>query len=176
MNELPKKEMTNWYAAASRLDNQYRRLMQMLGTPTIVGQGTRPSARNVPAPTIDEDAMDVDTHINATRLSVAQRERCQRENLCFNCQKPGHRSFQCRQKRQGQGRGQYQPRNNRTGQFERRRVRTNEAEGEDDAPRNVPKVDKVLQLRQMMADLDADELDRLNESFEREGFQSGDLE
>ena len=52
--------------------------------------------------------------LGAVSLSPAQMERCQREGLCFNCQKPGHQSRNCTAGKgaggqKGRGRGKPRP-------------------------------------------------------------------
>ena len=39
--------------------------------------------------------MDVDA-IQIEKLTPEERQRCFKNNLCFKCRKPGHRSNQCR--------------------------------------------------------------------------------
>lgn len=69
-------------------------------------RGTRPENIKNSNTTISRDpnAMDID------KLSVADREKCVKEGLCFFCQKPNHTSRNCRTNPRNKGKNPFNTR------------------------------------------------------------------
>ena len=79
-------DMEGWYKAAQQIDQGYERLRNI----RAAYQAPTSKAR-------DPDTMDVDV----ARISAQQREQYLRDKLCFQCGKPGHQAWYCRQRRNG---------------------------------------------------------------------------
>ena len=91
----PPKDLKEWYSWASKLNNNFKRMQHILGRST----GKTPEkAREEPKrrwniQRRDPDVMDVDA------VTTEKRGEWMKKGLCFNCNKPGHISRFCPDKR-----------------------------------------------------------------------------
>ena len=91
----PPKDLKEWYSWAIRLDSNYRKMQRILGQSTgkAPEKGKEEPKRRWNIQQRDPDAMDVDT------LSMDKRNDMMKKGLCFNCNKAGHISKFCPEKR-----------------------------------------------------------------------------
>ena len=160
MNELP-KDMDDWYKAASRLDNQSRRLKMVIAG--LRDPILRPSRSHVVER--DPDAMDID------RVSINQRDRYRREGRCFECGQKGHLFRDCPMKppqQRNQKTGRYE-RNNR---WDRRNIRRTEApEAEKPKPDyGLNPQESRKRIRALLNGMDDNHREELLQELEEEGF------
>jgi Ty3 transposon capsid-like protein/Zinc knuckle len=88
----PPKDLKEWYEWAMRLDSNYRKLLRAFGK--------KPEGKAEPRKTWhfqkrekDPNTMDVDA------LTLEKRNEMMRKGLCFNCEKQGHLSRDCPDKK-----------------------------------------------------------------------------
>ena len=82
------KTLEEWYEWAMRLDNNYRKIMR------IMGQGIKKKKPNNNRKRWmfiqkDPNAMDVDT------MSIEEQNELMKKGACFRCKKTGHLSKDC---------------------------------------------------------------------------------
>ena len=91
----PPKDLKEWYNWASKLDNNFKRMQRILGQ--MLGKAPE-KAKEEPKRQWniqhqDPDAMDVDA------VTTEKQGKWMKKGLCFNCNKPGHISRFCPDKR-----------------------------------------------------------------------------
>ena len=91
----PPKDLKEWYSWANKLDNNYKRMQRILGQSTgkTLEKTKEEPKRKWNIQRRDPDAMDVDA------LSMDKRNDMMKKGLCFNCNKAGHISKFCPEKR-----------------------------------------------------------------------------
>jgi hypothetical protein len=84
----PPSTMDEWFEWASRLDNNYRKMMRIFGGRT--NKKEEPKRHwHFQKKERDPNAMDVDA------MTVDKRDEAMRKGLCFGCGKPGHLNRDC---------------------------------------------------------------------------------
>ena len=90
--------LKEWYEAAIKLDNKYRRIQRIIGRSNPDKGKNDKGKKKEDEPRRrwnlqkkDPNAMDINV------LSVEQWEEHMRKGLCFKCHKPGHRSNDCKE-------------------------------------------------------------------------------
>ena len=151
---LPGK-MTEWYDAASRLDNQQRRFQLVVAGLRSPFSKTHLQQRQPAASEPDPDAMDID------RLSTNQRERYQREGRCFECGDKGHLARFCTRRK---------PRHQQTGRYTKRKVRATETDNEKAPEYGLSAKESKTRIRALLAGMDDPEREKLFTEFEEAGF------
>jgi hypothetical protein len=139
--ENPPKTLKDWYDWAAKLDNNFRRMQQILGR-NDRGKTTNASEKKKEEPRRrwniqrrDPDAMDIDA------LTTEQREEMMRKGLCFVCRKPGHISKDCPDRKKS----------------------TN-------APKKMNGKELLAHIRSLTMDMDAEEKEKFYDEAEKEGF------
>ena len=90
--------LKEWYEAAIKLDNKYRRIQRIIGRSNPDKGKNDKGKKKEDEPRRrwnfqkkDPNTMDIDA------LSIEQQEEHMRKGLCFKCHKPGHQSNDCKE-------------------------------------------------------------------------------
>ena len=156
MNQLP-STMEEWYSAAIRLDNQYRRLRSMLGR-------TNNSTRS------DKQDSSGKSSVNIKRLTDEQAAEYRKDGRCFRCGNKGHISRNC-DKKSGNKATQ-----NETSKPNVRNIRGNTTSDTKETPdaketTETPTIeDRVTKIRALFAGLSNDDKDSIIDKLELSDF------
>ncbi|THH03364.1 hypothetical protein EW145_g6320 [Phellinidium pouzarii] len=89
--------MEEWYQAASRADNLYRRLQALNATGTTTTPSTPRSTRfkNLFSTTISSSPTPTNSPNHPKKLTPEEREKCMKEGRCLACWEIGHNARDC---------------------------------------------------------------------------------
>ncbi|KAI5121897.1 hypothetical protein M0805_001101 [Coniferiporia weirii] len=153
--------INDWYKAASRSDNIYRRLRAIQGPPPTNPQNNRfrKFSNNRPSPNYNSTSTSSNTN-RPPRLTPEERDKCFKEGRCLACREKGHNSRDCPKFPIG---------NTRT-------IRTTEQTTEIELPtpvqeENPPTPSNVaLQIRQLINSLKDEEKEELFNTMDKQDF------
>ncbi|THH00882.1 hypothetical protein EW145_g7017 [Phellinidium pouzarii] len=89
--------MEEWYQAASRADNLYRRLQALNATSTTTTSSTPRSTRfkNLFSTTTSSSPTPTNSPNRPKKLTPEEREKCMKEGRCLACREVGHNARDC---------------------------------------------------------------------------------
>ncbi|THG99328.1 hypothetical protein EW145_g7288 [Phellinidium pouzarii] len=89
--------MEEWYQAASRADNLYRRLQALNATSTTTTSSTPRSTRfkNLFSTTTSSSPTPTNSPNRPKKLTPEEREKCIKEGRCLACREVGHNARDC---------------------------------------------------------------------------------
>ncbi|THH00423.1 hypothetical protein EW145_g7083 [Phellinidium pouzarii] len=89
--------MEEWYQAASRADNLYRRLQALNATGTTTTPSTPRSTRfkNLFSTTTSSSPTPTNSPNRPKKLTPEEREKCMKEGRCLACREVGHNARDC---------------------------------------------------------------------------------
>ncbi|KAI5115327.1 hypothetical protein M0805_002265 [Coniferiporia weirii] len=151
--------INDWYKAASRSDNIYRRLRAIQGPPppTLPNNRFRKFSNNRPPPTYNTTGTPSN---RPPRLTPEERDKCFKEGRCLACREKGHNSRNC---------SKFPTSNTRT---IRTAEQTTEMEPSASAQEeNPPTPNNVaLQIRQLINSLKDEEKEELFNTMDKQDF------
>ncbi|THG98032.1 hypothetical protein EW145_g7498, partial [Phellinidium pouzarii] len=89
--------MEEWYQAASRADNLYRRLQALNATSTTTTSSTPRSTcfKNLFSTTTSSSPTPTNSPNRPKKLTPEEREKCMKEGRCLACREVGHNARDC---------------------------------------------------------------------------------
>ncbi|KAI5115284.1 hypothetical protein M0805_001571 [Coniferiporia weirii] len=151
--------INDWYKAASRSDNIYRRLRAIQGPPPATPQNNRFRKFSNNRPPSNYNATSTSSN-RPPRLTPEERDKCFKEGRCLACREKGHNSRDC---------PKFPTSNTRT-------IRTTEQTTETESPipatiENPPTPNDVaLQIRQLINSLKDEEKEELFNTMDKQDF------
>ncbi|KAI5116073.1 hypothetical protein M0805_002919 [Coniferiporia weirii] len=153
--------INDWYKAASRSDNIYRRLRAIQGPPTPTHQPNRFRKFSNTPRTNNYNNPNTSSNVNRPpRLTPEERDKCFKEGRCLACREKGHNSRDC---------PKFPTSNTRT-------IRTTEQTTEIEPPtptliENPPTPsDVALQIRQLINSLKDEDKEELFNTMDKQDF------
>ncbi|KAI5115330.1 hypothetical protein M0805_006526 [Coniferiporia weirii] len=153
--------INDWYKAASRSDNIYRRLRAIQGPPPPNPQNNRfrKFSNNHPSPNYKSTGAPSNTN-RPPRLTPEERDKCFKEGRCLACREKGHNSRDC---------PKFPTSNSRT-------IRATEQTIEAESPiltheeKPPTPSDVALQIRQLINSLKDEEKEELFNTMDKQDF------
>ncbi|KAI5117849.1 hypothetical protein M0805_001280 [Coniferiporia weirii] len=152
--------INDWYKAASRSDNIYRRLRSIQEPPPTQSNRFRKfSNKNPRTNNYNTPSTSSNTH-RPPRLTPEERDKCFKEGRCLACREKGHNSRDCTK---------FPTSNTRT-------IRTTEQTTETESPIPTPEAnpptpnDVALQIRQLINSLKDEEKEELFNTMDKQDF------
>ncbi|KAI5116053.1 hypothetical protein M0805_009362 [Coniferiporia weirii] len=153
--------INDWYKAASRSDNIYRRLRAIQGPPPSNPQNNQFCKFSSNRPSPNYNTTGTSSNINRPpRLTPKERDKCFKEGRCLACREKGHNSRDC---------PKFPTSNTRT-------IRTTEQTTETEPPtptqvENPPTPsDVALQIRQLINSLKDEDKEELFNTMDKQDF------
>ncbi|KAI5116902.1 hypothetical protein M0805_004035 [Coniferiporia weirii] len=159
-NTMP-TTINDWYKAASRSDNIYRRLRTIQGPPPPNQQNNRFRKFSSNRPSSNYSTTSTSSNANQPpHLTPEERDKCFKEGRCLACREKGHNSRDC---------PKFPTSNTRT---IRTAEQTTETETSAPAPEANPPTpnDIALQIRQLINSLKDEEKEELFNTMDKQDF------
>ncbi|KAI5115779.1 hypothetical protein M0805_002870 [Coniferiporia weirii] len=153
--------ISDWYKAASRSDNIYRRLRAIQGPPPPNPQNNQFRKFSNNRSSSNYNATNTTSNTNCPpRLTPEERDKCFKEGRCLACREKGHNSRDC---------PKFPASTTRT-------IRTTEQTTEMESPAPTPEAnpptpnDVALQIRQLINSLKDEEKEELFNTMDKQDF------